>query len=56
MITDSAYPSSSASVILAKVINDFASKYPTEVWKKAGAFDWPEIRVYLAKYQDPNAT
>lgn len=56
LISDHEYPRRVAHTLIARVMDDFASKHPPHTWatltEATTAFS--EINIYLAKYQNPN--
>jgi synaptobrevin family protein YKT6 len=55
LITDHEYPQRVSFTLLNKVLDDFASKYPSFQWSSAteNALPYPELADFLNKYQNP---
>ncbi|KZP07579.1 snare protein YKT6 [Athelia psychrophila] len=53
VITDQEYPVRPAFSLLAKILDEFASKYPAKGDYAAQTFTFPDINTYIQKYQDP---
>ncbi|KAJ6453206.1 snare protein YKT6 [Mycena vitilis] len=53
IITDQEYPVRPAFSLLAKVLADFTVKVPQASWNSSAAISFPELAIYLSKYQDP---
>jgi hypothetical protein len=66
IITDDEYPTRVAFSLINKLLDDFSAKIPESTWTKAAqaarvkakgtkaeGIDFPQIKDYLAKYQDP---
>ncbi|KAJ3058699.1 palmitoyltransferase [Podochytrium sp. JEL0797] len=59
IVTDIEYPTRSAFTIVNKLLEEFAQKFPTAQWPSltpaVTAASYPELKMQLAKYQDPHA-
>ncbi|KAA1477011.1 snare protein YKT6 [Dentipellis sp. KUC8613] len=53
LITDQEYPVRPAFSLLTKVLDDFTAKVPQSSFSNPAAISFPEIQVYIQKYQDP---
>ena len=53
MITDQEYPVRPAFSLLTKLLDDFTTKVPQSLFKNPGSISFPDINVYIQKYQDP---
>ncbi|KDQ52924.1 hypothetical protein JAAARDRAFT_39872 [Jaapia argillacea MUCL 33604] len=53
IITDQEYPVRPAFSLLTKMLDDFTAKVPQSSFGNPSAISFPEINVYLQKYQDP---
>lgn len=66
IITDDEYPTRVAFSLINKLLDDFSDRVPESKWRsaseaarakgkatKADGIDFPQIKDYLAKYQDP---
>lgn len=66
IITDDEYPTRVAFSLINKLLDDFSERVPESKWRaaseaarakgkatKADGIDFPQIKDYLAKYQDP---
>ncbi len=53
MIADQEYPVRPAFSLLTKLLDDFIAKVPQASYKTPSAISFPEINMYLQKYQDP---
>ncbi|TFK80439.1 snare protein YKT6 [Polyporus arcularius HHB13444] len=53
MIADQEYPVRPAFSLLTKLLDDFIAKVPQASYNTPSAISFPEINMYLQKYQDP---
>lgn len=55
LISDHEYPRRVAHTLITKMMDEFAAKNPPSTWPslKEATTDFPQINVYLAKYQNP---
>ncbi|THG99503.1 hypothetical protein EW145_g7254 [Phellinidium pouzarii] len=53
MVTDGEYPGRPAFSVLTKAIETFSSKVPRSSYSNPASIPFPELKVYLAQYQDP---
>jgi synaptobrevin family protein YKT6 len=54
IISDHQYPALVAHQLLSKVVDEFLAKHPRSSWATGEpVLPFPELRDYLAKYQDP---
>ncbi|TFY75545.1 hypothetical protein EWM64_g8467 [Hericium alpestre] len=53
IITDQEYPVRPAFSLLTKVLDDFTAKVPQSAFATPAAINFPEVNVYVQKYQDP---
>ena len=54
MISDHQYPALVAHQLLSKVVDEFLARHPRSSWASGEPqLPFPELRDYLAKYQDP---
>ncbi|KAJ7481908.1 Longin-like domain-containing protein [Mycena latifolia] len=53
LITDQEYPVRPAFSLLAKVLVDFVANVPQASWDNPEAISFPELKAYIATYQDP---
>ncbi|XP_011158539.1 synaptobrevin homolog YKT6 [Solenopsis invicta] len=55
LISDHEYPRRVAHTLITKVMDEFAAKHPPSTWPglKEITADFPQINMYLAKYQNP---
>jgi synaptobrevin family protein YKT6 len=54
IISDHEYPGLVAHQLLSKICDEFLSKYPRSAFANSdGALAFPELKDYIAKYQDP---
>ncbi|XP_067208001.1 synaptobrevin homolog YKT6 isoform X3 [Linepithema humile] len=55
LISDHEYPGRVAHTLITKVMDEFATKHPPSTWPtlKEVTADFPQINMYLAKYQNP---
>jgi synaptobrevin homolog YKT6 len=53
IICDHEYPVRPAFSLLTKVLDDFTAKIPQASFSSPASISFPEIEVYLQKYQDP---
>ena len=57
IISDHDYPALVAHQLLSKVVDEFLSKHPRTAFTNATAssppLDFPELKEYIVKYQDP---
>ncbi|KAI0700670.1 snare protein YKT6 [Cerioporus squamosus] len=53
MIADQEYPVRPAFSLLTKLLDDFIAKVPQASFKTPQAISFPEVNMYLQKYQDP---
>lgn len=56
LISDHEYPRRVAHTLITKVLDEFATKYPSSTWAtlKEETTDFSQLNVYLAKYQNPS--
>jgi synaptobrevin family protein YKT6 len=52
IICDDEYPQRVSFSLLNKIIDESLVKFPKNTWKPGGA-NYPELKEYLIKYQDP---
>jgi synaptobrevin family protein YKT6 len=53
IITDLEYPALVAHQLLSKICDEFLSKYPRTAFATATTLQFPELKEYIVKYQDP---
>lgn len=53
VICDHEYPVRPAFSLLTKLLDDFTAKIPQSSFDIPSAISFPEIEVYISKYQDP---
>jgi synaptobrevin family protein YKT6 len=55
LISDHEYPRRVAHTLITKMMDEFALKYLPSTWStlKEITTDFPQINIYLAKYQNP---
>lgn len=55
LIADHEYPQRVAHTLITKVLDDFTTKIPSELWPTSSesGIDFATLPAYLAKYQDP---
>ncbi|KAI2618849.1 putative snare protein [Hypoxylon sp. NC1633] len=53
IISDQQYPALVAHQLLSKVMDEFLAAHPRSSWSASG-LTMPELKDYLAKYQDPH--
>lgn len=55
LISDHEYPRRVAHTLITKVMDEFATKHPPTTWPtlREVTTDFPQINMYLAKYQNP---
>lgn len=55
LISDHEYPGRVAHTLITKVMDEFATKHPPSTWPtlREATTDFPQINMYLAKYQNP---
>ncbi|KAJ3758972.1 snare-like protein [Lentinula raphanica] len=53
IITDQEYPVRPAFSLLTKVLDEFTAKVPQSSFGNPSSINFPEIQVYVTKYQDP---
>lgn len=54
IISDHDYPALVAHQLLSKVVDEFLAKYPRTAFATSNAkLDYPELKDYIVKYQDP---
>ncbi|RPD52527.1 snare protein YKT6 [Lentinus tigrinus ALCF2SS1-7] len=53
MIADQEYPVRPAFSLLTKLLDDFIAKVPQASFKTPQAISFPEVNMYIQKYQDP---
>jgi len=55
LISDHEYPRRVAHTLITKVMDEFATKHPPSTWPmlREATADFPQINMYLAKYQNP---
>lgn len=53
VITDQEYPVRPAFSLLAKILDEFTSNVPQELYDNPSSISFPEIDSYVRKYQDP---
>lgn len=54
IISDHQYPALVAHQLLSKVTDEFLSSHPKSAWRDGQPQVMPELKEYLAKYQDPH--
>jgi len=54
IISDHQYPALVAHQLLSKVMDEFLSSHPRSAWANNQPQSFPELKEYLAKYQDPH--
>lgn len=54
IISDHQYPALVAHQLLSKVLDEFLSSHPKSAWSQGQQQQMPELKEYLAKYQDPH--
>lgn len=56
IISDHEYPQRVAHTLLSKILEDFNTKIPADLWPTINEteVDFPQINTYLAKYQNPS--
>ncbi|XP_076653358.1 YKT6 v-SNARE homolog [Halictus rubicundus] len=56
LISDHEYPKRVAHTLITKFMDEFATKYPSSTWETLteATTDFPQLNLYLAKYQNPN--
>ncbi|KAI1381753.1 putative snare protein [Hypoxylon crocopeplum] len=54
IISDQQYPALVAHQLLSKVMDEFLAAHPRSSWSSGQSVAMPELRDYLAKYQDPH--
>ncbi|KAI0844207.1 putative snare protein [Daldinia vernicosa] len=56
IISDHQYPALVAHQLLSKVVDEFLAAHPRSTWSSGGQtnLSMPELKDYLAKYQDPH--
>jgi synaptobrevin family protein YKT6 len=53
IISDREYPSLVAHQILSKLVDEFLAENPIATFQNGGKVDFPQLKEYLTKYQDP---
>src|SRR4051794_12466765 len=53
MVADKEYPTRPAFSLLSKILDEFVTKFPHSTWSNPAAIQYPELKDYLARYQDP---
>jgi synaptobrevin family protein YKT6 len=53
IITDQEYPVRPAFSLLTKVLDEFTAQVPKEAWADPAKISFPDMAVYINKYQDP---
>ncbi|KAJ3997479.1 snare protein YKT6 [Lentinula boryana] len=53
IITDKDYPVRPAFSLLTKVLDEFIAKIPQSSFLNPSSISFPEIQIYVSKYQDP---
>ena len=53
IICDEEYPVRPAFSLLTKVLDDFIAKVPMTAYKNPASINFPDIKTYVEKYQDP---
>ncbi|KAJ3828696.1 snare-like protein [Lentinula raphanica] len=53
IITDQEYPVRPAFSLLTKILDEFTAKVPQSSFGNPSSISFPEIQVYVTKYQDP---
>ncbi len=54
IISDQEYPALVAHQLLSKIIDEFISKHPPTEWRQSNSkINFPPLKEYIAKYQDP---
>ncbi|KAI1647969.1 putative snare protein [Daldinia loculata] len=54
IISDHQYPALVAHQLLSKVVDEFLAAHPRSSWSAGQTLSMPELKDYLAKYQDPH--
>ncbi|CAJ2501942.1 Uu.00g047950.m01.CDS01 [Anthostomella pinea] len=54
IISDHEYPALVAHQLLSKVMDEFLASHPRSSWSNGQTVAMPELKDYLAKYQDPH--
>ena len=54
IISDHQYPALVAHQLLSKVMDEFLAAHPRPSWASGQTITMPELKDYLAKYQDPH--
>ncbi|KAK6948548.1 hypothetical protein Daesc_010318 [Daldinia eschscholtzii] len=54
IISDHQYPALVAHQLLSKVVDEFLAAHPRSSWSAGQTVSMPELKDYLAKYQDPH--
>ncbi|KAI0482461.1 putative snare protein [Xylariaceae sp. FL0804] len=54
IISDHQYPALVAHQLLSKVMDEFLASHPRSSWQSGQTVAMPELKDYLAKYQDPH--
>lgn len=53
IIVDSEYPVRPAFSLLAKILDEFSTSVPVSSFGNPSAISFPQLQVYLEKFQDP---
>ncbi|KAI1465609.1 putative snare protein [Daldinia caldariorum] len=54
IMSDHQYPALVAHQLLSKIVDEFLSAHPRSSWSSGQQVSMPELKDYLAKYQDPH--
>ncbi|KAH8193818.1 hypothetical protein TruAng_012015 [Truncatella angustata] len=54
IMSDHEYPALVAHQLLSKVLDEFLSSHPKSAWSQGQPQQMPELKDYIAKYQDPH--
>ncbi|KAJ3936458.1 MAG: snare-like protein [Lentinula lateritia] len=54
IITDQEYPVRPAFSLLTKILDEFIAKFPQSSFSNSSSISFPEIQIYVSKYQDPS--
>jgi synaptobrevin homolog YKT6 len=55
IISDHEYPSLVAHQILSRLVDEFLSEHPIATFQDGCPVDFPKLKEYITKYQDPQA-
>ncbi|GAB5590260.1 palmitoyltransferase [Umbelopsis nana] len=53
LISDKEYPARVAFSLLNKILDEFIMRFSPDKWQNPQSIQYPELKDYLAKYQDP---